>query len=158
MNIAVEYILQKKGLVDRSGRWYSGRPVMITKNDYSLRLFNGDIGITMADHERDGELRVFFIGPDGSVRSFPPLRLPDHETAYAMTVHKSQGSEFDEVLLMMPDRDTWVLTRELIYTAITRAKERIQIWGKEDIFLAAIQRRIRRSSGLRNALWGHHDA
>ena len=158
LNIAVEYILQKKGLVDRSGRWYSGRPVMITKNDYSLRLFNGDIGITMADLERDGELRVFFIGPDGYVKSFPPLRLPDHETAYAMTVHKSQGSEFDEVLFMMPDRDTRVLTRELIYTAITRAKERIQIWGKEDIFLAAIQRRIRRSSGLRDALWGHHDA
>jgi exodeoxyribonuclease V alpha subunit len=158
LNIAVEHILQKQELVDWGGRWYSGRPVMITKNDYSLRLFNGDIGITMADHERDGELRVFFIGPDGSVRSFPPLRLPDHETVYAMTVHKSQGSEFDAVLLMMPDRDTRVLTRELIYTAITRAKEKIQIWGKEDIFLTAIQRRIRRSSGLRDALWSHHEA
>jgi exodeoxyribonuclease V alpha subunit len=153
LNITVEHILQKKGLIDRSGRWYSGRPVMITKNDYNLRLFNGDIGITMKDHEKDGELRVFFTGPDGSVRSFPPLRLPEHETAYAMTVHKSQGSEFDEVLLMMPDRDTRVLTRELIYTAITRAKERIQIWGKEDNFLTAIQRRIRRSSGLREVLW-----
>jgi len=153
LNIAVEHILQKEGLVDRSGRWYSGRPVMITKNDYSLRLFNGDIGITMADHKKSGEPRVFFAGPDGSVRSFPPLRLPDHETAYAMTVHKSQGSEFDEILLVTPDRDTSVLTRELIYTAITRAKERIQIWGKEDIFLTAIQRRIRRSSGLRDSLW-----
>jgi exodeoxyribonuclease V alpha subunit len=73
-----------------------------------------------------------------------------------MTVHKSQGSEFDEVLLMIPDRDAPVLTRELIYTAITRAKEKIQIWGKEEIFLKAIQRRIRRSSGLRDALWSHN--
>jgi len=156
LNIAVEHILQKSGLIDRSGRWYSGRPVMITRNDYSLRLFNGDIGITMADHERGGEQRVFFIGPDGSVRSFSPLRLPDHETVYAMTVHKSQGSEFDEILLMIPDRDAPVLTRELIFTAITRAKEKIQIWGKEEIFLTAIQRRIRRSSGLRDALWNHN--
>jgi exodeoxyribonuclease V alpha subunit len=154
LNIAVEHILQKKGLINRSGRWYSGRPIMITKNDYNLRLFNGDIGITMTDHEKGGELRVFFTGPDESFRSFPPLRLPDHETVYAMTVHKSQGSEFDAVLLVLPDRDARVLTRELIYTAITRAKEEIQIWGKEDIFLTAIQRRIRRSSGLRDALWG----
>ena len=154
LNIAVEHILQKRGLIDRSGRWYSGRPIMITKNDYNLRLFNGDIGITMTDQNKGGEPTVFFMGPDGSVRSFPPLRLPDHETVYAMTVHKSQGSEFDEVLLVLPDRDARVLTRELIYTAITRAKEGIQIWGKEDIFLTAIQRRIRRSSGLRDALWG----
>jgi len=154
LNIAVEHILQEKGLIDRSGRWYPGRPVMITKNDYNLRLFNGDIGITMKDHDKDSELRVIFPGPEGSVRTFPPLRLPDHETVYAMTVHKSQGSEFDEVLLVLPDRDARVLTRELIYTAITRARERIQIWGKEDIFLTAIGRRIRRSSGLRDALWG----
>ena len=153
LNIAVEHILQKKGLIIRSGKWYSGRPIMITKNDYNLRLFNGDIGITMTDHEKGGEPRVCFTGPDGSVRSFSPLRLPEHETVYAMTVHKSQGSEFDEVLLVMPDRDTRVLTRELIYTAITRTKGRIQIWGKEDIFLTAIKRRIQRSSGLRDALW-----
>ncbi|MCX5847607.1 MAG: exodeoxyribonuclease V subunit alpha [Deltaproteobacteria bacterium] len=154
LNIAVEHLLQRKGLIDRSGRWYSGRPVMITKNDYNLRLFNGDIGITMMDHEKNEEMRVFFPGLEGSAKSFPPLRLPDHETVYAMTVHKSQGSEFDDVLLVMPDRDTRVMTRELIYTAITRAKERIQIWGKEDIFLSVIQRRIKRSSGLRDALWG----
>jgi exodeoxyribonuclease V alpha subunit len=154
LNIAVEHILQKKGLIHRIGRWYSGRPVMITRNDYTLRLFNGDIGITMTDDTIDGEPKVFFMAPDGSLRSFLPLRLPDHETVYAMTVHKSQGSEFNEVLFVMPDRDSPILTRELIYTAITRAKERIHVWGKEDIFLAAIPRRIRRSSGLRDALWG----
>jgi exodeoxyribonuclease V alpha subunit len=126
---------------------------MITKNDYRLRLFNGDIGITMVDHTKQTGTMVFFTSPDGSVRCFPPLRLPDHETVYAMTVHKSQGSEFDDVLFVLPDRDTPVLTRELIYTAITRAKEKIQIWGKEDIFLTAVARRIQRSSGLRDALW-----
>jgi exodeoxyribonuclease V alpha subunit len=101
----------------------------------------------------DGGLRVFFSGTEGSLRSFPPLRLPDHETVYAMTVHKSQGSEFDEILFVAPDRDTQVMTRELIYTAITRAKKKIHVWGKEDVFLTAIQRRIHRSSGLREALW-----
>jgi exodeoxyribonuclease V alpha subunit len=75
-----------------------------------------------------------------------------------MTVHKSQGSEFDAVLFVLPDRDAPVLTRELIYTAITRAKEKIQIWGKEDIFLTAVTRKIQRSSGLRDALWGYIDA
>ena len=154
MNHTVEHIMQRKRLIDRHGQWYAGRPVMITKNDYHLRLFNGDIGITMPDHTKDRELRVFFPGVEGTIRSFPTLRLPEHETVYAMTVHKSQGSEFDEILFVTPDRDTQVLTRELIYTAVTRAKERIEVWGKEDIILTAIQRRILRSSGLREALWG----
>lgn len=90
-----------------------------------------------------------FHGPDISVRSFPSLRLPNYETVYAMTVHKSRGEEFDEVLLVLPDGDARVLTRELIYMVIIRAKKEIQIWGKEDIFLTAIRRIIRRSSGLR---------
>jgi exodeoxyribonuclease V alpha subunit len=154
LNFLIERIMQKKGLIDRSGGWYPGRPVMITQNDYNLRLFNGDIGIAMTTKDNDNGLRVFFPGTDGSVRSFPPLRLPEHETVYAMTVHKSQGSEFDDVLFITPDRNTQVMTRELIYTAITRAKEKIQVWGKEDVFLTAIQRRIHRSSGLREALWG----
>jgi exodeoxyribonuclease V alpha subunit len=154
LNLMAERILQRKGLINRNGKWYPGRPVMITKNDYNLRLFNGDIGITMADITKDRELRVFFPGTEGSARSYPPLRLPDHETVYAMTVHKSQGSEFDEVLFVTPDRDIQVMTRELIYTAVTRAKEKINIWGKEDILLKAIQRRIQRSSGLREELWG----
>jgi exodeoxyribonuclease V alpha subunit len=145
--------MHKKGLIERSGRWYPGRPVIITRNDYNLRLFNGDIGIAMQTKESDGELRVFFPGTERSLRSFPPLRLPDHETVYAMTVHKSQGTEFDEILFITPDRDTRVMTRELIYTAITRAKKKIHLWGKEDVFLTAIQRRIHRSSGLRDALW-----
>ena len=97
---------------------------MVTKNDYNLRLFNGDIGITLADPEANNQLRVFFPSLDGGVRKIPPLRLPEHETVFAMTVHKSQGSEFNQVLFIVPDVSARVLTRELIYTAITRARKK----------------------------------
>ena len=127
---------------------------MVTRNDYQLRLFNGDMGITLPDPEGNRELRVFFPSLDGRGRKFPPLRLPEHETVYALTVHKSQGSEFDRVLLILPDRDAPVLTRELIYTGITRAREAVEIWGPETIFSRAVSRRLHRSSGLREALWG----
>jgi exodeoxyribonuclease V alpha subunit len=154
LNLLVEQILRDEGLIRREGRWYKGRPILITQNDYNLRLFNGDVGMTLPDAETRGELRVFFPGPEGTPRKIPPLRLPDHETVFAMTVHKSQGSEFDRILFLMPDRTVPVLTRELVYTAITRAKEKVEVWGKEDIFRSAVSRRISRTSGLRNALWG----
>ena len=93
-------------------------------------------------------------GPEGILREFPPLRLTEHETVFAMTVHKSQGSEFDNVLFLIPDRNVPVLTRELVYTANTRAKATVEVWGREEIFQAAASRRIRRTSGLRDALWG----
>jgi exodeoxyribonuclease V alpha subunit len=86
------------------------------------------------------------------------LRLPDHETAYAMTVHKSQGSEFDRVLLVLPDMESPVLTRELIYTGITRAREAVEIWATQSIFRTAVSRRIERTSGLRDALWAPQTA
>ena len=133
--------------------WYPGRPVLITRNEYNLRLFNGDVGIVLKDPEVDHDLRVFFPDADGTLRKIHPLRLPEHETVYAMTVHKSQGSEFDHVLFIMPDRDYPVLTRELIYTGITRARKRIEIWGNEDVFREAVSRRTERTSGLRDALW-----
>ena len=154
LNRLMEQLLRQEGLIRQEGRWYPGRPVMVTKNDYPLRLFNGDMGITLPDPDGNHELRVFFPSPDGGVRKFPPLRLPEHETVYALTVHKSQGSEFDRVLLILPDRDAPVLTRELIYTGITRAREQVEIWGKETTFCRAVSRRIQRSSGLREALWG----
>jgi exodeoxyribonuclease V alpha subunit len=153
LNLLVEQILRREGLIQRESRWYHGRPVMVTKNDYNLRLFNGDVGITLADPGGDRELRVFFPSQEGAIRKFPPLRLPEHETVYAMTVHKSQGSEFSQVLFMLPDVSARVLTRELIYTAITRAKEKVEVWGKEEIFHTAVSRRIARASGLRDALW-----
>jgi len=154
LNRLMEQLLRQEGLIRQVGRWYPGRPVMVTKNDYPLRLFNGDMGITLPDPDGNQALRVFFPSPDGGVRKFPPLRLPEHETVYALTVHKSQGSEFDRILLILPDRDAPVLTRELIYTGITRAREQVEIWGKETTFCRAVSRRIQRSSGLREALWG----
>ena len=152
-NLLVEQILRDENLIDTGKRWYRGRPVMITRNDYNIGLFNGDIGIVMPDPATNHDLRAFFLSPDGALRSFLPVRLPEHETVYAMTVHKSQGSEFDKALLIFPDRHTPVLTRELIYTGITRAKKSMEIWGTERIFLEGVSQRIERSSGLRDALW-----
>ncbi len=153
INRTAEKILQSRGLIHPYHQWYQGRPVMITRNDYGLRLFNGDVGVALLDPEARGEIRVFFPGPEGNIRKMHPHRLPEHETVYAMTVHKSQGSEFDTVLMLLPDRDTPVLTRELIYTGVTRARERAEIWGDEKVFEGAVARRIERSSGLRDALW-----
>lgn len=134
----------------RGTRWYPGRPVIVTRNDYDLRIFNGDIGITL---ETAAGLRVFFEDADGHIRCFAPARLPEHETVYAMTVHKSQGSEFDEVLLALPDVESPVLDRPLIYTAITRARHRAEIQGPQKILEEAIKRVPDRSSGLSERLW-----
>jgi exodeoxyribonuclease V alpha subunit len=153
VNAAVEEILAARGLIDVRSRWYRGRPVMITVNDYHMKLFNGDVGIVLPDPEAGGLLRVFFPAPDGGVRKVTPVRLPPHETVYAMTIHKSQGSEFDRVLMLLPGHDSEVLTRELIYTGITRAKRRVEIWGDEAIFVEAVARRTVRKSGLRDLLW-----
>ncbi|MCP4575603.1 MAG: exodeoxyribonuclease V subunit alpha [Deltaproteobacteria bacterium] len=153
LNLLAEQSLAGANLIDPSKTWYSGRPVLITRNDYNLRLFNGDVGIVLPDPEANNDLRVFFPAVDGALRRLHPLRLPEHETVYAMTVHKSQGSEFDKVLLILPDKDYPVLTRELIYTGITRAREGIEIWSAEDVFRTAVLRRTERTSGLRDALW-----
>jgi len=153
LNILAEQILREERLINPDRRWYSGRPVLITRNDYTLRLFNGDMGIVLSDPSVNNELRVFFQAPDGTLKKFHPFRLPEHETVYAITVHKSQGSEFDKVLLVLPDRESPVLTRELIYTSITRAKKRVEIWGNENVFHTAVSRYIERTSGLRDALW-----
>ncbi|WP_207681741.1 exodeoxyribonuclease V subunit alpha [Desulfonema magnum] len=153
VNIYVEWILRQANLIQPYRTWYKGRPVMITRNDYHLRLFNGDIGITLPDADANGEAKVFFPDTEGTLRKLHPFRLPEHETVYAMTVHKSQGSEFDKVLLLLPNKDSPVLTRELIYTGITRAKENAEVWGTERVFRDAVSRRIERASGLRDALW-----
>jgi exodeoxyribonuclease V alpha subunit len=102
------------------------------------------------------DLRAHFLSAAGQARWLTLPRLPAHETAYALSVHKSQGSEFDFVHLILPERDAPVLTRELLYTAVTRAREGVVIWGRKDIFARAVTRRVRRSSGLRDALWGPH--
>ena len=153
LNAAVEVALAREGRIRPGRPWYEGRPVMITRNDYGLRLFNGDTGIALADPESDGALRVFFPAPDGVMRKFEPYRLPEHETAFAMTIHKSQGTEFDRVLLVLPEGDARVLTRELLYTGVTRARKRVDLWAGEAALRAALSRRIERVSGLRDALW-----
>ncbi len=153
INRIAEEILYSEGLIDKKGGWYHGRPVMITKNDYNIGLFNGDIGIVFSDHEGNSDLGAFFMMSDGSVRKIPVSRLPVHETVYAITVHKSQGSEFDRVVLILPDRFSPVITRELIYTAITRSKGYLEIWGNEHCFVEGVKGRIKRVSGLRDALW-----
>ncbi len=153
VNMIVENILKAERLINPQQTWYPGRPIMITRNDYQLNLFNGDVGIALRDSESNNDIRVFFIGADNIIRKFHPLRLPAHETVFAMTVHKSQGSEFDHVLLLLTDRDSPVLTRELIYTGITRAREKVAVWGTEQIFKTAVSRCIERTSGLRDALW-----
>jgi exodeoxyribonuclease V alpha subunit len=154
LNALVEEILAAQGLIDPRQRWYRGRPVLITVNDYQLKLFNGDIGMVFPDPEADGNPRVYFPTADGGVRKVSPLRLPAHETVYAMTIHKSQGSEFKRVLVMLPGHDSEGLTRELIYTGITRARQAVEIWGEERVFVEAVARKVERHSGLREALWG----
>jgi exodeoxyribonuclease V alpha subunit len=151
LNQATEAILAETGMIDPQSPWYAGRPIMITRNDYSLKLFNGDIGILLPDGE-SGELRAFFSGRDNTLRKFLPLRLPQHETAFAMTVHKSQGSEFDRVLLILPERESPVLSRELLYTGITRARAGVELWFEPKVFRAALASRAMRTSGLREAL------
>lgn len=153
VNLLIEELLAEKRLIRPLGRWYAGRPVLVTANDYSIRLFNGDIGLTLPDPQADGALRVCFPDGAGGIRTVSPLRLPAHETAFAMTIHKSQGSEFSRVLMLLPDHDSELLTRELLYTGITRARESVEIIGDSSLFITAAARRIERASGLREALW-----
>lgn len=153
VNATVERILRKRRLIRGEGVWYRGRQILITRNDYELGLYNGDVGIVLEDPDKGEGLRVYFERPEGGLRHFHPFRLPEHETVYAMTVHKSQGSEFDRVLIILPDRDSPVLTRELLYTGITRAREFVEIWGIEQVLKQSVSRRTERTSGLRDALW-----
>lgn len=128
-----------------SSPWFAGRPVMVLRNDPLLGLFNGDIGITLPG--ADGAPLVHFATPQG-FRALPAARLPAHETAFAMTVHKAQGSEFDEVLVLLPAQRSRVLTRELLYTALTRARARVWLAADAAVLAAAAARPARRRSGL----------
>jgi len=157
VNRLVEGLLWEKGLISPETPWYHGRPVCISRNDYSRHLFNGDLGLLWNAEKGQGRFRAFFPASDDAVRSLAPLSLPAHETVYAMTVHKSQGSEFEEVVLILPNQVSPVLTRELLYTAITRAQKKVRIFGPEAVIGACVAARIRRASGLRDALWGSGD-
>lgn len=131
-------------------RFYRGRPVLVTSNDYQTRLFNGDFGVSWPDE--NGHPFVYFPASGGGLRRFSPARLPEHETAWAMTVHKCQGSEFDHVLLVLPESDHPLCTRELVYTGVTRARSRVHLVGADEWLESAIERDSRRSSGLAELL------
>ena len=131
--------------------WYVGRPVIVTENDYGLQLYNGDTGVVVSTE--DGRLVAAFQRGD-DIAEVSPARLAAVDTVYAMTVHKSQGSQFDVVAFILPSADSRVLTRELLYTAVTRARERLIVVGTEGLIRTAIERPITRASGLRRALWG----
>lgn len=148
INEALEARIKRRSQVPSRERWYVGRPVMVRQNDYALGLFNGDIGICL--HSEHG-LRVFFEGEEG-FRPFAPARLPSHDSAFAMTVHKSQGSEFSEVLLVLPEQPSPLLSRSLFYTGITRAKHRVEIWGLAPRLAEAVNTKAERAAGLAERL------
>jgi exodeoxyribonuclease V alpha subunit len=165
LNDLIAHHLLAQRLIPRAEGWYTGRPVLVTGNDYNLGLMNGDVGITFSvtsgmdavtDRQSDDEktqtvLRVAFPTSDGSgdIRWISPSRLQQLETVYAMTVHKSQGSEFNHTCLILPDRLSPVLTRELIYTGITRAKNWFSlITGDASVFSDSVGQRTVRASGL----------
>lgn len=152
MNRRIEQQLTQAGLLEKSSDqlWYIGRPVMLSRNNYELELYNGDIGITMMDDA--GGKKVFFEMPDKSIRGISPGRLSECETVYAMTIHKSQGSEFNHVALLFPDEDSPLLARELLYTGITRAKKKLSLFSSRALLRQAIRRRTARISGLRAQL------
>jgi exodeoxyribonuclease V alpha subunit len=132
------------------GDWYVGRPLLVTENDYGLGLFNGDTGVVIA--AEDGRVTAAFER-SGRVLHYSPARLSAVETVYAMTVHKSQGSQFDTAAVLLPDPSSPLLTRELLYTAVTRARRRLILVGPEDSIRAAVARPVARASGLRRRLW-----
>ncbi len=150
INRAIEAALFGAGLCHGRSEWYRGRPVMVTRNDHALRLYNGDVGLAWPDEQ--GVMLVMFPDGQGGFRTFQPTRLPEHETVYAMTVHKSQGSEFGRVLLVLPEETSRVLTRELIYTGVTRAKDGVEIIGVRSVLVEGVQARVERWSALGGAV------
>lgn len=150
LNQALEKRLQGQGIATHL-TWYHGRPVMINRNDPALGLFNGDIGLCLYDAERD-QMRVWFEQSDGSLRPVMPGRLPEHQTVYAMTIHKSQGSEFTHVMIVLPANNNPLLSRELLYTAITRAKQKVDIVASPAIFAYTVNQQVQRQSGLQTKM------
>jgi exodeoxyribonuclease V alpha subunit len=133
-----------------AGEWYVGRPLLVTENDHALRLYNGDTGVVV--QSADGTARAAFER-GGDLLQVSPRRLSAVDTVHAMTIHKSQGSQFDAVAVIVPDADSPILTRELLYTAVTRAQTELIVVGMEDSIRAAVARPITRASGLRRRLW-----
>ncbi|HMR73771.1 MAG TPA: ATP-binding domain-containing protein, partial [Polyangiaceae bacterium] len=148
VNRHIETVLQKRGLLPsaagRTQQYYVGRPLLITKNDAATRLFNGDIGVVV---QGVAGVSVAFASETG-LRMIPPARLPAHESVFAMSIHKSQGSEVDSALVVLPDADSPLCTRELLYTAVTRVRDQVVLFGSATAVRTGIERRVARASGL----------
>ena len=147
LNARIAIALQRPGA--REDAFFHGRPLIIRENSYRHGLYNGDVGLVWLD--ADGAMRVWFE-TDSGPRAWLPAALPAHESAFALTVHKSQGSEFDDVLLVLPERSVRVASRELLYTGITRARRSLTLWANETVLAEAIARRAQRWSGLADRL------
>lgn len=147
INRKVEAKLHQQNVIHIAGQWYIGRPIMVMQNNAGMQLYNGDIGLCLFDKETE-RLAVYFLRAGGGIKKVLPSRVPWHETVFAMTIHKSQGSEFDECLCVLPSTVNPVLTKELIYTAITRAKTKLKIVASYTVFSQALQRRVERTGGL----------
>ena len=148
MNQQVQSALARAGLLQPEGEWFAGRPVMVTRNDKALGVFNGDVGVVLPAPGAGQALRAYFL--DGEqLRSVSVSRLAHVETAFAMTIHKSQGSEFFHTVVVLPDSGGDLLTRELVYTGITRAKEFLTVVEPRPGLLgSAMAQQVRRASGL----------
>lgn len=155
LNPWAERLLGRGEGEDARGVFYDGRPVIVTANDYQVELFNGDVGVLASSDpvNPDAPLAAYFRSGPGTARSVSPACLPRHETAFVLSVHKSQGSQFGEVAFVLPDRPSPLLTRELVYTAVTRARKRVTLFGTEAVLRSAIAARVERASGLRDRLW-----
>ncbi|KXI30713.1 exodeoxyribonuclease V subunit alpha [Paraglaciecola hydrolytica] len=156
LNDVIEQELNAQGLIQRSQDFYAGRPLILTRNDHNLKLFNGDIGIVMADPQEPSLTKVWFNMADGSIRGFLPNRIPPHDTLYAMTIHKSQGSEFAAVHLCLPLINQISkgrgLSRELLYTGLTRAKQHFSLYAQQQALQICLKQQCVRGSGLAQRL------
>jgi exodeoxyribonuclease V alpha subunit len=150
-NRAAEAWLAEESGSDHWPTWYAGRPLIVTSNDYAVGVYNGETGVVV--RRDDGALRARISGSDG-VRDLATTRLVDIDTMHALTIHKSQGSQVDEVTVLLPPPDSRLLSRELFYTAITRARQGVRVVGSEETVRAAVRRRVQRASGLAARL-GH---
>jgi exodeoxyribonuclease V alpha subunit len=148
INTRVERYLTGKGWDCFGSVWYPGRPVMVTRNDYGLDLYNGDMGLCLPDPEQPEIMKVWFEREDGNLQGILPGRISNCETVYALTIHKSQGTEVGEVLVVLPGQESALVTRELLYTAVTRATERVKVKSSRSVFSLAVAGKIKRFSGL----------
>lgn len=151
INQKIEKYLSQRKLIKITGVFYENRPIIITHNYYDLNLFNGDVGIIRPDENENGILKAWFEDNEGNLKSYSPAYLNQCETVFAMTIHKSQGSEFDKIMVILPDSvNIPILTRELLYTAVTRAKSKVFIQGSEQVIMQSAKAFVKRASGIKD--------